>query len=104
MPIRLCTVNLKTRAQKTPHYLAINRYGQVPALSHRGLTIVNSNVILDYLARVTGKFDGDTEQDRWRARMAGMGDGRHQQRRQGALLQPVPQRRCLCDRTFPSVG
>jgi glutathione S-transferase len=29
---------------------------------------VQSNVILDYLARATGKFEGATEQDRWRAR------------------------------------
>ncbi len=54
--------------QKTADYLAVNRYGQVPALRHRGLTIVQSNVILDYLARATGKFEGATEQDRWRAR------------------------------------
>ena len=40
----------------------------MPALRHRGLTIVQSNVILDYLARVTGQFEGASEQDRWRAR------------------------------------
>ncbi len=62
------TVNLKFHRQKEPEYLAINRYGQVPALRHRGLTIVQSNVILDYLARTTGHFEGRTEQDRWTAR------------------------------------
>ena len=62
------TVNLKTGAQTQPAYLAVNRYGQVPALRHRGLTIVQSNVILDYLARVIGQFEGATEQDRWTAR------------------------------------
>src|SRR5271157_5164821 len=62
------TVNLKYGAQKQPDYLAVNRYGQVPALRHRGLTIVQSNVILDYLARTTGHFDGVTEQQRWTAR------------------------------------
>ena len=62
------TVNLKIGVQKQPEYLAINRYGQVPALRHRGLTIVQSNVVLDYLARATGHFEGVTEQDRWRAR------------------------------------
>ena len=36
-----------------PDYLAVNRYGLVPALRHRGLTVVQSNVILDYLARAT---------------------------------------------------
>ena len=58
----------RTACRSRPSYLAINRYGQVPALRHRGLTIVQSNVILDYLARTTGKFEGATEQDRWRAR------------------------------------
>lgn len=62
------TVNLKFGRQKEPEYLAVNRYGQVPALRHRGLTIVQSNVILDYLARTTGHFEGKTEQDRWTAR------------------------------------
>jgi glutathione S-transferase len=40
----------------------------VPALRHRGLTIVQSNVILDYLARATGHFEPKAEQDRWTAR------------------------------------
>jgi len=62
------TVNLKNGVQKQPEHLAINRYGQVPVLRHRGLTLVMSNVILDYLARKTGHFEGATEQDRWRAR------------------------------------
>jgi glutathione S-transferase len=68
LPFSFRTVNLKFHRQKEPAYLAINRYGQVPALRHRELTIVQSNVILDYLARVTGCFEGATEQDRWRAR------------------------------------
>ena len=62
------TVNLKYGAQKLPDYIAVNRYGQVPTLRHRGLTIVQSNVILDYLARETGHFEGRTEQVRWQAR------------------------------------
>src|SRR2546423_734640 len=68
IPYSFKTVNLKTGAQKSADYLAINRYGLVPALRHRGLTIVQANVILDYLARATGKFEGASEQDRWRAR------------------------------------
>jgi glutathione S-transferase len=68
LPFSFRTVNLKTGTQHLSDYLAVNRYGQVPALRHRGLTIVQSNVILDYLARVTGQFDGANEQDRWRAR------------------------------------
>jgi glutathione S-transferase len=62
------TVNLKKGAQHEDWYRAINRYGQVPALAHRGLVIVQSNLILDYLARVTGHFEPAGEQDRWRAR------------------------------------
>jgi len=62
------TVNLKNDVQKEAEYLAINRYGTVPALRHRGLTIVHSNPILDYLARTTGHFDGANEQERWQAR------------------------------------
>ncbi len=68
LPFSFRTVNLKYGAQKQPDYLAVNRYGQVPALRHRGLTIVQSNVILDYLARTTGSFAGATEQDQWTAR------------------------------------
>lgn len=62
------TVNLKIGAQKLPDYLAINRWGKVPSLQHRGLTILQSNVILDYLARTTGHFEAATEQHRWQAR------------------------------------
>ena len=68
LPFSFRTVNLKNGVQKLPDYLAINRYGQVPALRHNGLTVVQSNVIVDYLARTTGHFAGETEQDRWTAR------------------------------------
>ena len=68
LPFSFRTVNLKSGKNREPEYLAINRYGLVPALRHRGLTIVQSNVILDYLARVTGKFEGASEQERWQAR------------------------------------
>src|SRR5262245_51390872 len=68
LPFSFRTVNLKNGVQKQPAHLAINRYGQVPVLQHRGLTLVMSNVILDYLARTTGRFEGANEQDRIRAR------------------------------------
>src|SRR5262249_61394120 len=67
VPYAFRSVNLKIGAQQLPGYLAVNRYGQVPALCHRGFTIVQSNVIFDYLARVTGSFDGENDADRWRA-------------------------------------
>jgi glutathione S-transferase len=68
LPLSFRTVNLKNGVQKSPEYLTVNRYGQVPALRHRGLTVVQSNVILDYLARTTGRFEGRSEQARWVAR------------------------------------
>ncbi|MBR0656133.1 glutathione S-transferase family protein [Plastoroseomonas arctica] len=68
VPFSFRTVNLKTGAQNTPEYQAVNRYGKVPAVQHRGLTIVQSNVCLSYLASTTGHFEGRTEQDRWAAR------------------------------------
>jgi glutathione S-transferase len=68
LPFSFRTVNLKIGKQNEPEHLAINRYGKVPVLRHRGLTIVQSNVILSYLAGTTGHFEGKTEQDRWTAR------------------------------------
>ena len=68
LPFSFRTVNLKNGVQKEAAYLAVNRFAQVPALRHKGLTIVQSNVILDYLARATGKFEAATEQERWTAR------------------------------------
>jgi glutathione S-transferase len=68
LPFSFRTVNLKYDRQKEPEYLAINRWGVVPSLRHCGLTILQSNVILDYLARETGHFEGITEQERWEAR------------------------------------
>jgi glutathione S-transferase len=68
LPFSFRTVNLKYDRQKEPEYLAINRWGVVPSLRHRGLTILQSNVILDYLARETGHFESKTEQERWQAR------------------------------------
>jgi glutathione S-transferase len=68
VPFSFRTVNLKFGVQKEAEYLGINRWGVVPSLRHRGLTILQSNVILDYLARTTGHFEGATEQQRWQAR------------------------------------
>jgi glutathione S-transferase len=68
LPYSFRTVNLKIGKQKEPEYLAVNRWGVVPSLRHRGLTILQSNVILDYLARATGHFEPEAEQQRWEAR------------------------------------
>src|SRR5260370_23058698 len=68
LPFSFRTVNLKIGVQKQAAHRAIIRHGHVPGLRHRGLTLGMSNVILDYLARTTGKFEGATEQDRVHAR------------------------------------
>ena len=68
VPFSFRTVNLKTGVQKEAEYLAVNRWGVVPSLKHKGLTILQSNVILDYLARETGIFEGKTEATKWDAR------------------------------------
>jgi glutathione S-transferase len=68
LPFSFRTVNLKIGKQNEPEHLARNRYGKVPVLRHRGLTIVQSNVILSYLASTTGHFESKSEQDRWTAR------------------------------------
>ena len=68
LPFSFRTVNLKIGIQKEAEYLAINHWGVVPSLRHRGLTILQSNVILDYLARETGHFEGRTELAKWQAR------------------------------------
>jgi glutathione S-transferase len=68
LPFSFRTVNLKIGVQNGPEYLAVNRWGVVPSLQHKGLTILQSNVIIDYLARETGHFEGRTEQARWQAR------------------------------------
>jgi len=68
LPFSFRTVNLKIGVQKEAEYLAVNRWGVVPSLKHKGLTILQSNVILDYLARATGHFEGKTEQAKWDAR------------------------------------
>jgi glutathione S-transferase len=68
LPFSFRTVNLKIGVQKEAEYLAVNRWGVVPSLKHKGLTILQSNVILDYLARETGHFEGQSDQAKWRAR------------------------------------
>src|SRR5260370_38786591 len=62
------TVNLKTGVENTPEYLAINRWGVVPAPRHSGLTILQSTVILDYLPPTTGHVNGRDLQHPWHAR------------------------------------
>jgi glutathione S-transferase len=41
---------------RSPAYRAINAMGEVPVLAHRGATLSQSGVILDYLAESLGRF------------------------------------------------
>lgn len=53
LPVELIDVDLKGGAQKTPGFLAMNPFGQVPVLEDGDVTISDSTAILVYLA---GKY------------------------------------------------
>jgi len=49
-------INLKEGAHRTPTFLELNRFGEVPVLDDGGVIIADSNAILVYLAK---KYGGD---------------------------------------------
>lgn len=53
----LIEVDLKAGAHKKPEFLALNPFGQVPVLDDDGVVIVDSNAILVYLAKRTGRSE-----------------------------------------------
>lgn len=53
----LVEVDLKAGAHKAPGFLALNPFGQVPVLEDDGVAIADSNAILVYLAKKTGRTD-----------------------------------------------
>jgi glutathione S-transferase len=59
-------VDLRAGAHKTPDYAKVNRFAQVPAFVDGDETIVQSNVILQYLAEKSGKFGGKTPAEKRR--------------------------------------
>ncbi len=59
-------VALRDGQHKTPEYLAMNRFAQVPVLQHGDRCIAQSNAILQYLAQHFGRFQGRSEGDTWR--------------------------------------
>lgn len=59
-------VDMKSGQHKSPEYLAMNRFGQVPVLKHGERCIAQSNAILNYLAQHFGKFQGRNESEAWR--------------------------------------
>jgi glutathione S-transferase len=67
-PFSFRHMELRAGAHKTPEFLKINRYGQVPALVDGKLTLCQSGAILEYLADKFKKFTGKNPQQRARAR------------------------------------
>ena len=49
---------------RTPAYREINVMGEVPLLQHRGETLSQSGVILDYLAGALGRFGANNDRER----------------------------------------
>jgi glutathione S-transferase len=56
-PHEVVNVDLKNGQHKTPEYLNMNRFGQVPVLEDDGTYIADSNAILVYAAKKFGKTD-----------------------------------------------
>lgn len=56
-PAEIVEVDLVKGAHKSPEFLKINRFGQVPVLVDGDVTIADSNGILVYLARKLGRTD-----------------------------------------------
>lgn len=61
-------VDLRAGAHKQPDYLAINRFGQVPALVDGDLKLCQSGSILLYLSDKFGKMGGKTAEEKARVR------------------------------------
>ncbi|UFX46656.1 glutathione S-transferase [Bradyrhizobium sp. 41S5] len=57
IPHELVDVDLRSGAQKTPEFLALNPFGQVPVLDDDGTIVCDSNAILVYLATKLGRTD-----------------------------------------------
>ena len=50
LPFELVEVDLAAKAHKTPEFLAMNAFGQVPVIRDGDVTLADSNAILVYLA------------------------------------------------------
>ncbi len=54
LPTELILVDLANGAHKQPEFLAVNPFGQVPAIDDQGVVLADSNAILVYLAQKYG--------------------------------------------------
>ncbi|WP_443971430.1 glutathione S-transferase family protein [Sphingobium sp. CR28] len=57
VPHELVEVDLMAGAHKRPEFLALNPFGQVPVLEDDSVVVADSNAILVYLAKKTGRTD-----------------------------------------------
>ena len=57
VPHELVEVDLMKGAHKTPDFLKLNRFGQVPVLDDGGVIVADSNAILVYIATKLGRND-----------------------------------------------
>lgn len=56
-PAEIIDVDLAARAHKTPEFLALNPFGQVPVLVDGDTVVCDSNAILVYLSKKLGRTD-----------------------------------------------
>lgn len=78
VPHEVIDVDLKSGAHKTPEFLAMNPFGQVPVLEDNGAFIADSNAILVYVAKKSGRSEwlpedalGAAQVQRWLSVAAG---------------------------------
>ena len=57
VPVEIVTVDLANRAHKSPEFLAMNPFGQIPVLEDGAVVVADSAAILVYLARKFGRTD-----------------------------------------------
>ncbi|MCC8396907.1 glutathione S-transferase [Paraburkholderia sp. MMS20-SJTR3] len=55
LPFEVIELNMRAGENRTPEYLALNPFGQVPTIQDGELTLFDSNAILVYLARRYGE-------------------------------------------------
>ncbi len=78
VPHELVEVDLAAGAHKSPAFLALNPFGQIPVLEDGEVVIADSNAILVYLAKKAGRSDwlpedalGAAQVQRWLSVAAG---------------------------------
>jgi glutathione S-transferase len=64
-PFEFRSIDLQGGAARTEAFRSVNRFQEVPVLEHDGRRIVQSGVILLYLAEQLGRFGHRNEDERW---------------------------------------